>query len=73
MKKCNVKHEWPSFAQKIDFNLVGHQPKQVTANGFMPWVIQRSQKESKVIDAEKNVILNIESVQREKDVHHAPH
>ena len=53
----------PSFAQKVDFNLEGRQPKQVTANGYMPWAIRQAQKETKVIDAEKNITLTIEPEQ----------
>ena len=56
----------PSFAQKVDFNLEGRQPKQVTANGYMPWAIRQAQKETKVIDAEKNIKLTIEPEQGDR-------
>ncbi|MBQ4446147.1 MAG: hypothetical protein II910_07840, partial [Prevotella sp.] len=56
----------PSFAQKVDFNLEGRQPRQVTANGYMPWAIRQAQKETKVIDAEKNITLTIEPEQGER-------
>ena len=49
----------PLYAQKIDFNLEGRQPRQVTANGYLPWAIHQSQKETKVIDRDKNILLTV--------------
>ena len=37
-------------AQKIDFNLPGRQPEQVTENGFIPWAITTGVKDTLVID-----------------------
>ena len=43
-----------SVSTKVGFNLMGRQPCQVTAIGFMPWALQQVQKDTKVIDRDKN-------------------
>lgn len=48
-------------AQRLDFNLMGRQPRQVTAIGFMPWALQQVQKDTKVIDRDKNITMTVEA------------
>lgn len=48
-------------AQRLDFNLMGRQPRQVTAIGFMPWALQQVQKETNVIDRDKNITMTVEA------------
>ena len=50
----------PIFAQRVDFNLEGRAPKQVTANGFIPWAIRQGQKETMVVDREKNITFTVQ-------------
>ena len=50
----------PLFAQRVDFNLEGRAPNQVTANGFKPWAIRQAQKETKVIDRDRNISFTVQ-------------
>jgi hypothetical protein len=40
---------------------MGRQPRQVTAIGFMPWALQQVQKDTKVIDRDKNITMTVEA------------
>ena len=50
-----------SVSTKVGFNLMGRQPCQVTAIGFMPWALQQVQKDTKVIDRDKNITMTVEA------------